>query len=77
MGEEHYWTCPKCGHHQIEHVQLGVTVVTDVYVMGSAVEFEDQTNQDGDDAWFQCRGCGHKICDGGPEELLEHLGVDR
>ena len=66
--------CPECGSDKIVSVLFGVTITTPIieveYPYGSEdnvlLEIDEPQQDGGEQAFYQCGGCGHQICDDSP-----------
>jgi hypothetical protein len=74
------FTCPKCGGHKIEEIQVGITTATLIDELGEGDDgayftYGEQTNEDGYVDRYQCGGCGFTIIDHTRDDLTEE-GLD-
>jgi hypothetical protein len=78
--KEYGFTCPKCKCHEIEEVQIGVTVssgISGILVEENYTEFiyNGKIQNDGGEVdYYQCAHCGFVIKGGfGSDEMLKHF----
>ncbi len=75
------FTCPKCGEHRMEEIQVGMTVSTDISLAqhndGSVyVIYGAQTNEEGYVARYACKDCGRTILDDNDHDGFTEDGLD-
>lgn len=80
MSKKKLWGCPDCGHPHFEKYTTGLTIVTRVnFFRRGDDESPDEpgyphygdyerTEGDGDEEWYQCCNCNHRLTD---DEILE------
>jgi len=62
------FTCPRCRSRKLEEIMVNVTVSSEIATIevedGEVIEinYEDQTNEDGEVDRYQCAECGKTIC---------------
>lgn len=60
------FNCPKCGRHDLEYVQDGMAVYTEIFVYGSGeIDYRDEVFEESKQYerrfWYECSHCAYRI----------------
>ena len=70
------FTCPNCAHHKVEVVQDGASATTLINGVDECmdIEYGKTVIHECSQSVYQCVNCGHHICTGTEDDLLDALG---